>query len=145
MVAQGRGGAIVNVASIAGLTGLAGNPAYVASKHAVNGLTANAAMMPAVRERRGAHRRPASESLQGRKSRGVETLRRALWRFGDRELGGGVEPSGLRSAVSMFGAAARSVPLVVSTIDRRRSTNASGPRCGIWASGGVTDRGPVRG
>jgi NAD(P)-dependent dehydrogenase (short-subunit alcohol dehydrogenase family) len=44
MVSQGRGGAIVNVASIAGLTGLAGNPAYVASKHAVNGLTANAAI-----------------------------------------------------------------------------------------------------
>ena len=44
MVQQGRGGAIVNVASIAGLTGLAGNPAYVASKHAVNGLTANAAI-----------------------------------------------------------------------------------------------------
>jgi NAD(P)-dependent dehydrogenase (short-subunit alcohol dehydrogenase family) len=44
MVAQRRGGAIVNVASIAGLTGLAGNPAYVASKHAVNGLTANAAI-----------------------------------------------------------------------------------------------------
>ena len=44
MVAQGRGGAIVNVGSIAGLTGLAGNPAYVASKHAVNGLTANAAI-----------------------------------------------------------------------------------------------------
>ena len=44
MLAQGRGGAIVNVASIAGLTGLAGNPAYVASKHAVNGLTANAAI-----------------------------------------------------------------------------------------------------
>lgn len=44
MVAQGRGGAIVNVASIAGLTGLAGNPAYVAGKHAVNGLNANAAI-----------------------------------------------------------------------------------------------------
>lgn len=44
MVAQKRGGAIVNVASIAGLTGLAGNPAYVASKHAVNGLTRNAAI-----------------------------------------------------------------------------------------------------
>lgn len=41
---QGRGGAIVNVASIAGLRGLAGNPAYVASKHAVNGLTKNAAI-----------------------------------------------------------------------------------------------------
>lgn len=44
MVAQGSGGAIVNVGSIAGLTGLAGNPAYVASKHAVNGLTRNAAI-----------------------------------------------------------------------------------------------------
>jgi NAD(P)-dependent dehydrogenase (short-subunit alcohol dehydrogenase family) len=44
MVAQGHGGAIVNVGSIAGLTGLAGNPAYVASKHAVSGLTANAAI-----------------------------------------------------------------------------------------------------
>jgi NAD(P)-dependent dehydrogenase (short-subunit alcohol dehydrogenase family) len=44
MIAQGRGGAIVNVGSIAGLTGLAGNPAYVASKHAVTGLTRNAAL-----------------------------------------------------------------------------------------------------
>ena len=44
MVAQERGGAIVNVGSIAGLTGLAGNPAYVASKHAVTGLTRNAAV-----------------------------------------------------------------------------------------------------
>lgn len=44
MVAQGIGGAIVNVGSIAGMTGLAGNPAYVASKHAVNGLTKNAAV-----------------------------------------------------------------------------------------------------
>ena len=44
MVAQGAGGAIVNVGSIAGMTGLAGNPAYVASKHAVNGLTKNAAV-----------------------------------------------------------------------------------------------------
>ena len=44
LVAQLKGGAIVNVGSIAGLTGLAGNPAYVASKHAVNGLTRNAAI-----------------------------------------------------------------------------------------------------
>lgn len=41
---QGNGGAIVTVGSIAGLTGLAGNPAYVASKHAVNGLTRSAAI-----------------------------------------------------------------------------------------------------
>jgi NAD(P)-dependent dehydrogenase (short-subunit alcohol dehydrogenase family) len=44
MLAQGRGGSIVNVGSIAGLTGLAGNPAYVASKHAVNGMTKNASV-----------------------------------------------------------------------------------------------------
>lgn len=44
LVKQGKGGAIVNVGSIAGLTGLSGNPAYVASKHAVTGLTRNAAI-----------------------------------------------------------------------------------------------------
>jgi NAD(P)-dependent dehydrogenase (short-subunit alcohol dehydrogenase family) len=44
MMRQGNGGAIVTVGSIAGLTGLAGNPAYVASKHAVNGLTRSAAV-----------------------------------------------------------------------------------------------------
>jgi NAD(P)-dependent dehydrogenase (short-subunit alcohol dehydrogenase family) len=36
---QGNGGVIVNVASIAGLTALAGCPSYTASKHAVVGLT----------------------------------------------------------------------------------------------------------
>lgn len=41
---QQQGGVIVNNASIAGLTGLPGNPAYVASKHAVNGLTKNLAL-----------------------------------------------------------------------------------------------------
>lgn len=44
LVGQGNGGAIVMVASIAGMTGLSGNPAYVASKHAVNGLVRNAAI-----------------------------------------------------------------------------------------------------
>ena len=44
MVVQLTGGAIVNVGSIAGMTGLSGNPAYVASKHALNGLTRNAAI-----------------------------------------------------------------------------------------------------
>jgi NAD(P)-dependent dehydrogenase (short-subunit alcohol dehydrogenase family) len=44
LLQQGSGGSIVNVGSIAGMTGLAGNPAYVASKHAVNGLTKNAAV-----------------------------------------------------------------------------------------------------
>jgi NAD(P)-dependent dehydrogenase (short-subunit alcohol dehydrogenase family) len=44
LVSQGQGGAIVNIGSIAGLTGLPGNPAYSASKHAVIGLTRNAAI-----------------------------------------------------------------------------------------------------
>jgi NAD(P)-dependent dehydrogenase (short-subunit alcohol dehydrogenase family) len=37
MVNQGRGGAIVNVGSIAGVTGLVAHAAYVASKHGVIG------------------------------------------------------------------------------------------------------------
>lgn len=44
MLKQNNGGSIVMVSSIAGMTGLAGNPAYVASKHAVNGLVRNAAI-----------------------------------------------------------------------------------------------------
>lgn len=44
MIEQDNGGAIVVVGSIAGMTGLSGNPAYVASKHAVNGLVRNAAI-----------------------------------------------------------------------------------------------------
>ncbi|QQS10997.1 MAG: glucose 1-dehydrogenase [Rhodospirillales bacterium] len=42
MLARGGGGAIVNTASIAGLIGSPGMPAYVASKHAVIGLTKTA-------------------------------------------------------------------------------------------------------
>lgn len=38
------GGAIVNVASVAGLIGFSGLSPYVASKHAINGLTKNAAL-----------------------------------------------------------------------------------------------------
>lgn len=44
LVKQNHGGAIVNVGSFAGLTGFEGNPAYTASKHAVTGLTRNAAI-----------------------------------------------------------------------------------------------------
>ncbi|HYD05665.1 MAG TPA: SDR family oxidoreductase [Reyranella sp.] len=42
MIRQG-GGAVVNTASVAGLVGTPGMPAYVASKHAVIGLTKTAA------------------------------------------------------------------------------------------------------
>lgn len=44
MLTQGTGGAIVNIGSIAGIIGLPGNPAYSASKHAVTGITRNAAI-----------------------------------------------------------------------------------------------------
>ena len=48
MLQQGKG-AIVNVASIAGLIGFPGLPAYVASKHAIIGLTKTAALENAKR------------------------------------------------------------------------------------------------
>ncbi len=41
---KGGGGAIVNLASVAGLIGFPGLSPYVASKHAVNGMTKNAAL-----------------------------------------------------------------------------------------------------
>lgn len=44
MISQDVGGAIVNIGSIAGIIGLPGNSAYSASKHAVTGITRNAAI-----------------------------------------------------------------------------------------------------
>ena len=43
-IAQGGGGAIVSTASVAGLMGVRGSPAYVAAKHGVVGLTKTAAL-----------------------------------------------------------------------------------------------------
>ncbi len=44
MLKQGGGGAIVNMASVAGFIGAVGAATYCASKHAVNGLTKSAAL-----------------------------------------------------------------------------------------------------
>ncbi len=44
MVKQGKGGAIVNIGSVASLIGVPGNPAYGSSKHGVAGITKNAAV-----------------------------------------------------------------------------------------------------
>ena len=79
MVEAGRG-AIVNVASGAGLVGFAGLPAYVASKHGVVGLTKSAALECAARGVRincvcpGSVRTPMLEGFIG----GDERMERAM-------------------------------------------------------------------
>ena len=79
MVEAGRG-AIVNVASGAGLVGFAGLPAYVASKHGVVGLTKSAALECAARGVRincvcpGSVRTPMLEGFMG----GDERMERAM-------------------------------------------------------------------
>jgi len=50
MLCQKEGGAIVNCASVAGLVGLPGIPAYTAAKHGVVGLTRSAALEYATRK-----------------------------------------------------------------------------------------------
>lgn len=44
MINQNKGGAVVNISSVAGLTGFPGHSAYVTSKHGLNGLTRNMAL-----------------------------------------------------------------------------------------------------
>ncbi|MGW0854609.1 SDR family NAD(P)-dependent oxidoreductase [Streptomyces sp. NPDC002690] len=44
LIAQGGGGSIVNISSVSGFRPQPANPAYVAAKHGVNGLTKTAAM-----------------------------------------------------------------------------------------------------
>lgn len=44
LIKQQTGGSIVNTASIGEIVGLKGSPAYVESKHAINGLTKNMAI-----------------------------------------------------------------------------------------------------
>jgi NAD(P)-dependent dehydrogenase (short-subunit alcohol dehydrogenase family) len=83
MVADG-GGAIVNVASGAGLVGFAGLPAYVASKHGVVGLTRASALEYATQGIRincvcpGTTRTPMLESFMGGDEQMEKIMRRSV-------------------------------------------------------------------
>lgn len=94
-----QSGAIVNCASVAGLIGLPGIPAYVASKHGVIGLTRTAALEVARRNIRvnavcpGAIETPMLERYMGAEPQGREQMERTepIGRIGD--------PSEIASAV----------------------------------------------
>jgi NAD(P)-dependent dehydrogenase (short-subunit alcohol dehydrogenase family) len=83
MLAQG-GGAIVNVASGAGLVGFAGLPAYVASKHGVVGLTRASALEYAAHGIRvncvcpGSTRTPMLEGFMGGDEKIEKMMRNAV-------------------------------------------------------------------
>jgi NAD(P)-dependent dehydrogenase (short-subunit alcohol dehydrogenase family) len=44
MIKQGKGGSIVNIGSVAAIIGIPSNPAYSSGKHAITGITRNAAI-----------------------------------------------------------------------------------------------------
>ena len=89
-ILKGDGGAIVNVSSIAGLLGFKGIPAYVSSKHAINGLTKTAALEYADQGLRvnavspGAIQTPMIDRFVGEEGEGRQDLMAAhpLGRFG---------------------------------------------------------------